>query len=198
MPWASVRDNVALPLRIQGRPRAEREAAARAQLAAVGLAGFESALPRELSGGMKMRAAIARALVTQPATLLLDEPFAALDEISRERLNRDLLALWQPRRFTAVFVTHSVWEAVFLAERIVVMSPRPGRVSAVIEVQPGQPRDDAWRASADYAARCAAVSAALRAAGGEEGGEKGGEEGPAARLAAPGDPGAVAAGAAQP
>ncbi|MFZ5521667.1 MAG: ABC transporter ATP-binding protein [Pseudomonadota bacterium] len=165
MPWASVLDNVALPLRLQRRPRTERQAVAREQLAAVGLAGFESALPRELSGGMKMRASIARALVTRPATLLLDEPFAALDEISRERLNRDLLALWAARRFTAVFVTHSVWEAVFLAERIVVMSPRPGRVAAVIDVHPAQARDDAWRASADYAARCAAVSTALRAAG---------------------------------
>lgn len=166
MPWASVLDNVALPLRLQRRPRAERQAAARRQIAAVGLAGFEAALPHTLSGGMKMRAALARALVTQPATLLLDEPFAALDEISRQQLDAELLALWAARRFTAVFVTHSVWEAVFLAERIVVMSPRPGRVAAVLDVQPGVPRDEAWRASADYAARCAAVSAALRQSAG--------------------------------
>ncbi len=170
MPWARVADNVALPLKLLGRPRAEIAQAVAPALASVGLADFAQRYPRELSGGMKMRASIARALVTRPGTLLLDEPFAALDEITRFKLNQDLLTLWQRDRFTAVFVTHSVFEAVYLSQRIVVMSARPGRIAQEIVVDAPYPRDDAYRASADYASACVRVSQALlQASGGEHG-----------------------------
>jgi NitT/TauT family transport system ATP-binding protein len=168
MPWATVHDNVALPLRLHGVPRREMDDKVRAALVPVGLQDFAAAVPRELSGGMKMRASIARALITQPRLLLLDEPFAALDEISRFRLNRDLLALWQPqpqeRRFTAVFVTHSVSEAVFLSERVVLMSPRPGRIHAEVAIDLPYPRSDATRSMPRYNALCVEVSRALERA----------------------------------
>ncbi len=166
MPWARVADNVALPLRLLGRSDGEIAQAVGPALAAVGLADFARRYPRELSGGMKMRASIARALVTRPGTLLLDEPFAALDEITRFKLNQDLLTLWQRDRFTAVFVTHSVFEAVYLSQRIVVMSARPGRIAQEIVIDAPYPRDDAYRASADYAAACVRVSQALQQASG--------------------------------
>jgi len=161
MPWARVFDNVWLPLRIGGVSRAAAEEKIAPVLQAVGLAEFAQALPHELSGGMKMRASIARALVTQPDVLLLDEPFAALDEITRQRLNRDLLELWQRQRFTCVFVTHSVFEAAFLAQRLLVMSARPGRVIAELPVAAPQPRSGAWRTDARYLEICRAASAAL-------------------------------------
>ncbi|URI10201.1 ABC transporter ATP-binding protein [Aquincola tertiaricarbonis] len=164
MPWASVQDNVRLPLRLRGAPRAEADAAVQAALAAVGLADFARALPRELSGGMKMRASIARALVTRPSLLLLDEPFAALDEITRFKLNQDLLALWQRDAFTALFVTHSVYEAVFLSQRIVVMAARPGRVAAELTVDAPYPRTPAFRSSAEFIRCCTAVSQAMEQA----------------------------------
>lgn len=167
MPWARVRDNVALPLRLAGVARAERDGRVDAALQMVDLAGFEDAWPRALSGGMKMRASIARALVTRPRLLLMDEPFAALDEITRFRLNDTLLALWQAQRFTALFVTHSVFEAVYLSNRIVVMAARPGRVVAEIAIDEPLPRGDAFRASERYARWCVQVSQALRAAAGE-------------------------------
>jgi len=163
MPWARVFDNVWLPLRIGGVARAAAQERIAPMLQAVGLAEFAQALPHELSGGMKMRASIARALVTQPDVLLLDEPFAALDEITRQRLNRDLLALWQRQRFTCVFVTHSVFEAAFLAQRLLVMSARPGRVIAELPVAAPQTRDSAWRTDARYLEICRAASAALEA-----------------------------------
>ncbi|RZU01139.1 ABC transporter ATP-binding protein [Rivibacter subsaxonicus] len=161
MPWARVAANVALPLQLQRRRQAEIDTAVAPALAAVGLQDFGNAFPRELSGGMQMRASIARALITRPALLLLDEPFAALDEITRFRLNEDLLALWQRDAFTAVFVTHSVAEAVFLSQRIVVMAPRPGRVSEIIGLDAPYPRHAAFRATPAFAEACIRVSQAL-------------------------------------
>jgi NitT/TauT family transport system ATP-binding protein len=167
MPWATVANNVWLPLRLAGRSRnAARQDVERA-LAMVGLEAFANAYPRELSGGMKMRVAIARALITRPKLLLMDEPFAALDEITRAKLNNDLLALWRQFGWTVIFVTHSVFESVYLSERVLVMSPRPGRVVAEIETEAPYPRDPAYRTSPAYNQHAREVSAALeRAMGG--------------------------------
>ena len=129
LPWASAEDNVYLPLRLRGVPRPRAMDDVRAVLDRVGLTGFERARPAQLSGGMRMRVSIARALVTRPRLLLMDEPFAALDEFTRHRLQVDLLALWQSLGCTVVFVTHSIYEAAFLAQRIVLMTPRPGRIA---------------------------------------------------------------------
>ena len=134
MPWATVAANVRLPLKLAGLTP-DAPARVDAALARVGLDGFAQSYPRELSGGMKMRASIARALVTEPGLLLMDEPFAALDEITRFRLNNDLLTLWQALRKTVVFVTHSVFESVYLSQRIVVMTPRPGRVFTELAIE---------------------------------------------------------------
>jgi NitT/TauT family transport system ATP-binding protein len=161
MPWATALANVALPLKLRGVARSEREARAAGALDNVGLKGFERVWPRELSGGMKMRVSLARALVVQPRLLLMDEPFAALDEITRHRLNDDLLELWQASGVTIVFVTHSVFESVFLSQRIVVMSARPGRVSAELAVTTPYPRRQAFRTSAEYAAWCRQASSRL-------------------------------------
>ena len=161
MPWSTVTDNVLLPLRLAGRiGPAERERAA-AEIHSVGLAGFERAYPRQLSGGMRMRVSIARALVTDPDLLLLDEPFAALDEITRMTLNDDLMRLWESRRPTVVFVTHSVFESVYLSTRIAVMTPRPGHIVAELPVDLPQPRERSLRTSPRYAALCATLSEEL-------------------------------------
>ncbi len=165
MPWASIADNVALPFQLAGQdPRGRIDDA----LERVGLGAFAQAYPRQLSGGMKMRASLARALVTRPRLLLMDEPFGALDEITREDLNDDLLRLWQDARMTALFVTHSVSEAVFLSERVVVMSARPGRIFADLAINEPYPRTPAFRESDAFATHCRQVSETLRAARGLE------------------------------
>jgi NitT/TauT family transport system ATP-binding protein len=169
MPWASVFGNVHLPLKLKGLDRAAAAPTVLDALAGVGLAEFAGAYPRELSGGMKMRVSIARALVTTPQLLLMDEPFAALDEITRFRLANDLLRLWQALGKTVVFVTHSVFESVFLSNRIVVMTPRPGRVFADIAIDAPYPRDESFRTSPEYAGFCRQVSAALAEAMAAEG-----------------------------
>ena len=160
MPWATVAANVRLPLKLAGlTPDAPARVAA--ALARVGLDGFAQSYPRELSGGMKMRASIARALVTEPGLLLMDEPFAALDEITRFKLNEDLLALWQSHQWTVIFVTHSVFESVFLSNRIVVMTKRPGRIAADVPIDLAYPREAALRTQGDYTGLCAKLSAIL-------------------------------------
>ena len=164
MPWADTLANVRMPLELKGVGRADADARARKALDRVGLAGFEKAYPRELSGGMKMRVSIARAMAAQPSLLLMDEPFAALDELTRQALNDDLLKLAAEDGLTVLFVTHSVFESTYLSTRVVVMSPRPGRVYDDIALSPPASRDAHYRMTQDFARDAARVSAALREA----------------------------------
>jgi NitT/TauT family transport system ATP-binding protein len=162
LPWRTVLGNVVLPAELAGRPKAEAEEAARTAIRRVGLAGFEGHRPAQLSGGMRMRASIARALTLQPRLFLFDEPFGALDEITRERLNEELSSLFVLDPFAGLFVTHSVPEAVYLATRVVVLSERPGRIVVDIAVPFPYPRDPELRYDPAFAAVAGEVSAALR------------------------------------
>ena len=161
MPWATVFGNVHLPLKLRGAGKEQAREQIMQTLAMVGLADFADAYPRELSGGMKMRVSIARALVTKPTLLLMDEPFAALDEITRQKLNDDVLMLWRQSGITVVFVTHSVFESAYLSNRIVVMRARPGQVFSDLPLVTSAERDEQYRSSEEYRASCAVVSRAL-------------------------------------
>ena len=161
MPWAKVDTNVRLPLDLAGVPKAEAQARAAAALENVGLAAAARRYPRQLSGGMRMRVSIARALVTEPDLLLMDEPFGALDEFTRNKLDEDLVRLCHERGLTNVFVTHSIYEAVFLSTRIIVMAANPGRVFAEFVVDEPMPRDENFRRSDRFAALCREMSALL-------------------------------------
>jgi NitT/TauT family transport system ATP-binding protein len=161
MPWARVEANVRLPLDLARQPRGPSRLRVKEAIARVGLEGFERAYPRQLSGGMKMRVSIARSLVTEPNLLLMDEPFGALDEFTRNRLDGDLIKLWWERKLTTVFVTHSIYEAVFLSTRVAVMGARPGSIFKVMAIDEPQPRDDSFRNSPRFAEFCRQLSAWL-------------------------------------
>ena len=167
MPWTSVEKNVFLPLRLKGVSWRDAEPRVRDSLDGVGLSGFEHAFPRELSGGMRMRVSIARALVTRPPLLLMDEPFAALDEITRFKLNDDLLALAAQLQTTVIFVTHSVFESVYLSSRIAVFAARPGRVADTMDIDAPRLRAPAFRVSPEFSDCARRASAALDVASAE-------------------------------
>jgi NitT/TauT family transport system ATP-binding protein len=160
--WRSLRSNVRLPLELCGAPRAARDARVDAMLGLVGLADFSERFPDELSGGMRMRASLARALVTEPELLLLDEPFGALDDITRHALGEELLRLRAARGWTGVFITHNIAEAVFLSDRVLVMSARPGRIVAEFAVPFAAPRTAELRAQSEFARLAGEVAARLR------------------------------------
>ncbi len=169
LPWRTVAENVYLPLQLQGISRREAQPRIEEALSTVFLSDFAKAYPRELSGGMKMRVSIARALVTRPKLLLMDEPFAALDEITRQKLNDEVLELWKSNGLAVVFVTHSVFESAYLSSRIVVMKARPGRIHEDFPVNVGIERDADFRISESYRLTCERVSHSLVAAIGNEG-----------------------------
>ncbi len=154
MPWATVVENVHLPLKLQGRSLRSCRSDIQTALNLVNLQGSENAYPRQLSGGMKMRVSIARALVTQPNIVLLDEPFGALDEMTRSRLNTELLQLWERYHWTVIFVTHNIYEAVYLSSRVVVMAAHPGRVVAEVPIPEPYPRTEDFRTSPQFSQWC--------------------------------------------
>ncbi|MEC4803343.1 MAG: ABC transporter ATP-binding protein [Jaaginema sp. PMC 1079.18] len=162
MPWATLLENVRLPLKLAGIPGRKSRNTVQEALHRVGLNGFEKSYPRQLSGGMKMRASLARALVTQPEVMLMDEPFGALDEMTRSKLNRDLLQLWQQQQWTVLFVTHNLYEAVFLSKRVVVMAANPGRFVTEITIDAPYPRTEEFRTSRLYNDYCREVFACLQ------------------------------------
>jgi len=163
--WRSVLDNVLLQIDVRRLPRRRYAEAAHALLARVGLRGFEAYYPSELSGGMRQRVALCRALVHDPPLLLMDEPFGALDALTRDQMVLDLQRLWLEERKTVLFITHSIWEAIFLADRVVVMSPRPGRIAAVLDVDLPRPRRLAHRESPEFGRYAAEVREHFRAFG---------------------------------
>jgi NitT/TauT family transport system ATP-binding protein len=162
MPWARALENVRLPLDLEGVDRSKANDRAARALARVGLTGFERAFPRELSGGMRMRVSVARAIAAEPKLLLMDEPFAALDEFTRQALNDDLLKLWSEDRLTVLFVTHSVYESAYLSSRVAVMTPRPGRIAADIALGSPQGRDAGYRLVPEFAAVVRQITTRLR------------------------------------
>jgi NitT/TauT family transport system ATP-binding protein len=169
MPWANIEDNVRLPLDLQGISKSVSTPKVHEALKAVGLEKFTQAYPRELSGGMQMRASLARALVTEPDLLLMDEPFGALDEFTRHKLDSDIRQLWSERDLTVVFVTHSIYEAVYLSSRVIVMGARPGRVVADLEIDGPYERDESFRTSAAFIQQCSYLSKVLaQASGGQD------------------------------
>lgn len=169
MPWASVLANVRLPMDLAKMPKAQSEPRVRQALKMVGLERFEDNLPRQLSGGMQMRVSIARGLVTEPTLLLMDEPFGALDEITRNRLDSDLLDLWQANGLTVIFVTHSITEAVYLSNRVIVMAARPGRIVEEVIIDEPYPRNADFRVSQRFATYAKQLQdCLLRASGAQE------------------------------
>ena len=168
MPWARVAANVRLPLDLAGVPRAAADARVAEALALVGLARFAGHRPRELSGGMQMRVSIARGLVTRPTLLLMDEPFGALDEITRNRLDSDLLALWGEKKLTVMFVTHSIHEAVYLSNRVVVMAARPGRIVDEVAIDVPYPRGPEFRVSTEFSRYAKQLQDSLLRASGDQ------------------------------
>jgi len=162
LPWRTVKKNVELLLELHGVPKAERSRLAQEEIELVGLTGFEDHYPKRLSGGMKMRVSLARSLAMKPQVFMFDEPFGALDEITRERLNSELLSLFITEGFAGLFITHSIHEAVFMSTRVLVMSARPGRIVAEFDVPFGYPRTDDLRYNAQFAELAGEISEALR------------------------------------
>jgi len=162
MPWARALENARLPLDLEGMNRSKADNTAARALARVGLAGFANAFPRELSGGMRMRVSVARAIASGPKLLLMDEPFAALDEFTRQALNDDLLKLWEEDQLTVIFVTHSVYESAYLSSRVAVMTPRPGKISADITLSSPRGRDPGYRLTPEFADSTRRISASLK------------------------------------
>jgi NitT/TauT family transport system ATP-binding protein len=163
LPWRTVAQNIRLPLELQGIPRSEHAERIDHSLKLIGLTADDSLKkPRKLSGGMRMRVSLARALVTRPDILLLDEPFAALDDVLRQQLNEELVRIWSSRQWTGLFVTHNVAEAVFLSQRVVVMTKRPGTICDIVSVPFDYPREQNLRATAEFASLCGTISQRLR------------------------------------